>query len=185
MNIKTTSCSVWIFSLFLSLQLIAQKPAAQRMLLKESILENFYRIDDGVYRSGQPTADNFRDLERFGIREVLNLRNWHDDQKEALNCSVQLHHLKTRASKIDENDIIKALTIIKNRKGPILFHCWHGSDRTGAVAAMYRIIFQGWSKYDAIHEMTEGGFGFHNQFRQIIDMINRADIEAIKLSIKG
>ena len=101
-----------------------------------------------------------------------------------LNTARMLHDLNLH-SKIDEEDIVKALRIIKNRKGPILIHCWHGSDRTGAVIAMYRIVFQGWSKENAIKEMTEEGFGFHRQFSQIIDMINRADIAAIKRKLEA
>ena len=112
------------------------------------------------------------------------MRNWHSDDDEAKGTALKLHRLKTRASKIDEEDIVKALRIIKNRKGPILIHCWHGSDRTGAVIAMYRLVFQGWSKENAIKEMTEEGFGFHRQFSQIIDMINCADIAAIKRKLE-
>lgn len=41
----------------------------------------------------------------------------------------------------------------------------HGSDRTGTMCALYRIAVQGWSKEDAIREMTAGGFGFHRIMR--------------------
>ena len=153
---------------------------AEKVVLPGSGLDNFYRVDTGVYRANQPSATDFILLERYGIKEVLNLRNWHDDEDEAKGTTIKLHRLKTRASKINEKDIVKALRIIQGRKGPILIHCWHGSDRTGAVIAMYRIVFQGWSKEDAIREMTKGGFGFHEQFNQIIDMIHRADIAAMK-----
>lgn len=153
---------------------------AEKVVLPGSGLDNFYRVDTGVYRANQPSAADFILLERYGIKEVLNLRNWHDDKDEAKGTTVKLHHLKTRASKIDEKDIVKALKIIRDRKGPILVHCWHGSDRTGVVIAMYRVVFQGWSKENAIREMTEGGFGFHQQFSQIIDMILRADVVSIK-----
>ena len=40
-------------------------------------LKNFYRIGDGVYRSDQPSAACFRELEKFGMREILNLRCYH------------------------------------------------------------------------------------------------------------
>ena len=43
----------------------------------------------------------------------------------------------------------------------VFFHCQHGADRAGAVAAIYRLAFEGWSKPDAIEEMVAGGYGFH------------------------
>lgn len=147
-------------------------------------LKNFYRIGNGVYRSDQPSARCFRELEKFGIQEVLNLRCFHNDLKEARGTSLRLHHLPTRATQLSLNDLIAALQIIYDRKGPLLFHCWHGSDRTGAVAALYRIVFQGISKQTAIDEMVEGVFGFHMTFDHLIDIIDQANIAAIKKQLK-
>ena len=78
------------------------------------------------------------------------------------------------------HDLVTAMQIIRDRKGPLLFHCWHGSDRTGAVAAMYRMVFQHVPKQHAIDEMVEGIFGFHMIFDNIIDTIDEADIEHIR-----
>ena len=78
---------------------------------------------------------------------------------------------------------IEALRIIKNRKAPIVIHCHHGSERTGAVCALYRVVFQNVSKEDAIHEMTEGGFGFHRIYKNIIRRIKEADIEQIRRKV--
>ena len=135
-------------------------------------LKNFYRIGDGVYRSDQPSAACFRELEKFGMREILNLRCYHTDTKEAQGTSLILHHLPTRATLLRLDDLVTAMQIIRDRKGPLLFHCWHGSDRTGAVAAMYRMVFQHVPKQHAIDEMVEGIFGFHMIFDNIIDTID-------------
>ena len=48
------------------------------------------------------------------------------------------------------------------------------------MCAVYRIAVQGWSKEDAIKEMTEGGFGFHSCWRNLPEWIMKLDIEAIK-----
>lgn len=152
----------------------------KKISLPKSELTNFYQIDSGVYRSEQPSKEGFKALEKFGIQEVLNLRNRHSDDDEALGTSLILHRLKTKAHAINEEQLISALRIIKNRKGPILIHCLHGSDRTGAVCAMYRVIFQGVSKENAIKELTEGGFGFHWIYKNIIRTINDADVDRIK-----
>ena len=112
-----------------------------------------------------------------------NLRNRHSDDDEAAETKIKLHRLKMKAHSVNEEQLIKALRIIRNRKGPIVFHCHHGSDRTGAVCAMYRIVFQGVSKQKAIQEMTEGGFGFHRIYKNIIRTIEKADIERIKREV--
>lgn len=40
----------------------------------------------------------------------------------------------------------------------VFFHCLHGVDRTGMVAAAYRILIQAWPIEDAIDEMMDQGF---------------------------
>ena len=47
-----------------------------------------------------------------------------------------------------------------SHEGPVLVHCKHGADRTGCIVALYRIVFQSWSKEAAIDEMHNGGYGF-------------------------
>lgn len=146
-------------------------------------LKNFYRIGKDVYRSDQPSAACFRELEKFGIREVLNLRCFHSDIKEARETSIRLHHLRTRATLLSLDDLIEAMRIIRDKQGPLLFHCWHGSDRTGAVAAMYRMVFQGIPKQQALDEMVEGIFGFHMIFDNLIDTIEEANISQIRKTL--
>ena len=155
-----------------------QRP--EKIVLSGAKLENLYRIDEGVYRCEQPDSDGFAALEAIGVKEVLSLRNYHSDEWRARGSALRLYRLKTRASKIDRDDITAALAVILKRRGPIVFHCWHGSDRTGAVCAAYRVVIQGWSKEDAIDEMVNGGYGFHKQFSQIIDVIRGLDTDAVR-----
>lgn len=144
-------------------------------------LDNFYKIDDGVYRSKQPDEETFAMLEKMGIKEVLNLRRHHSDTDEAEKTDLNLHHIKINAGSITEDHLIEALSIIKNRKGPIVFHCWHGSDRTGAVAAAYRIIYNNWSKADAIDELINGGYGYHEGiYGNIKELLENLDVDRVK-----
>lgn len=161
---------------------VIKKPKliAEKITLPDCRLKNFYRIGKGVYRSDQPSYKDFLALEKYGIKEVLNLRSRHNDNDEARDTAITLHRLRTKASQMQLSDLTEALRIIRNRKGPILIHCWHGSDRTGAICAMYRIVFQGVSKQQAIDEMVEGIFGFHMIFDNIIDVIQHANINKIK-----
>ena len=176
-----------LFSLCLAIifssSLFSQNLKAEKITIPGSELTNLYRIDSGVYRSEQPSDTDFRALEKFGIKESLNLRNRHSDDDEAAGTSVALHRVKMKAHVVTEEQLIAALRIIKNRKSPIVIHCHHGSDRTGAVCAFYRILFQHVSKEDAIREMTGGGFGFHSIYKNIIRRIREADIERMRKEV--
>jgi protein tyrosine/serine phosphatase len=59
-------------------------------------------------------------------------------------------------------------------------HCQHGADRTGMMTAIYRIAMEGWSKDDAITEMTEGGYGFHAIWKDLVEYVRELDVERLK-----
>ena len=48
------------------------------------------------------------------------------------------------------------------------------------MIAVYRIAVQGWSKAEAIREMTEGGFGFHRTWSNLPTWIQKLNIDRIK-----
>jgi protein tyrosine/serine phosphatase len=139
-----------------------------------------YKVDDGVYRSEQPDKEQFRALEKYGIKEILNLRYWHSDNRHAKGTNLTMHRIKMNAHNANDFDVVSALRIIKNRKDPILIHCHHGSDRTGLIVAMYRITFHNISKEDAINEMVNGGFGFHEIYDNILRYINNVNVDNIR-----
>lgn len=149
-------------------------------------LDNFYKVDQGLYRSNQPTMAQFKSLEENGIKEILNLRRFHSDTDDARSTGLTLHHIKVRASQVSEKHLLDAMRIIRDRKGDILVHCHHGSDRTGVVIATYRVVFQNWSKEKAIAEMKRKEFGFHSIFSNLPKLIEDLDVKRFKkeLNIK-
>lgn len=148
-----------------------------------STLKNWYKIDDHLYRSEQPSADEFRTIRAFGIRAILNLRKYHSDDVETAGKKLKLYRHKVSAGEIGYKDIVKALRIIKKERRPILVHCRHGSDRTGAVCAAYRIVFHNWSKEHAIDELINGGYGFHSIFDNIPNLIMGLDVKRLKTDV--
>lgn len=149
--------------------------------IENATVENFYRVSDELYRSGQPSADQMKELERFGIKTVLNLRQYNSDDKEAKGTAPQLFHVKMNAGRIYDKDVIEALTIIRDAPKPVLIHCWHGSDRTGVIVAMYRIVFQNWTKEAAIAELKQPQFGHHERtYRNIPKYLESVDVEAMR-----
>ncbi len=144
-------------------------------------LENFYTVDKAIYRSEQPEKNNVKDLQSLGIKEILNLRQFHSDNDEMDGADFTLSRVRMNAGNVTENQIIDALKMIKNRKGPMLVHCWHGSDRTSVVIAAYRIIFNDWTKPQALDEMINGGYGYHSKiYPNLVDLINKLDVKKIR-----
>ena len=161
----------------------AQRNNSWAVPVETRYVSNFYKIDEGVYRCSQPDARAFAELEGMGIKEVLNLRNFHNDRALAGNTNLTLHLVRMNAGDSDWNKLVEALKIIKNRKGPIVIHCWHGSDRTGIVCALYRLIFQGWTKEAAIDELENGGYGYHAVYDNIKTFIRNVDVERLKTAV--
>jgi protein tyrosine/serine phosphatase len=171
---------------FLSWIVIGQaveRPQKWAIPVQSRYLKNFFQLDSKVYRSAQPSQMGFKDAKRLGITDVLNLRDNHSDESKAKDLGLTLHQIKVEADEINQQEIINALRIIRFAKGPVLVHCWHGSDRTGAVCAMYRIVFNNWSKEEAIDEMVNGGFGYHKMYTNIVQLIREVDTEKIKGAI--
>ncbi|WP_207420097.1 tyrosine-protein phosphatase [Desertivirga brevis] len=148
-------------------------------------LKNVYKIDEGIFRSEQPGRNDFSALEEMGLTEVLSVRRFWNDDRKTKHTGLKTHHISMKAGDIVEHKVVKALKVIRDRKGPLLIHCWHGADRTGMLVAMYRMVFQNWPKEAAIDEMTKGDFGFHSVYGNIIDFINEADIPKIKEKVLG
>ena len=148
-------------------------------------LKNIYLVDKGVYRSEQPHREDLNNLKSLGIKEVLSLREFHGDEDDITDKNIMLHSIEMRTGKITVQQIIESLRIIKNRKGPILIHCWHGSDRTGVTIAAYRIIFNNWSKSKALDEMVNGGYGYHEKiYPELVELVKNLDVANIKMSLK-
>ncbi|MES9992145.1 MAG: tyrosine-protein phosphatase [Candidatus Thiodiazotropha sp.] len=176
-----------VFSLLISLSAEADIRArplewAQPMLGSE--LANFYRLSNEVYRSKQPDDEDMSALEAMGMRAILNLREHHSDEDEARGNRLKLYRVPVNAGDIDDDFVVQALQVIAESEKPILIHCWHGSDRTGVVAAMYRMVFQEWTREQAIDELVNGGYGYHANFYPNIERyLQTVDITAIKQKV--
>jgi tyrosine-protein phosphatase SIW14 len=141
---------------------------------------NLFKINDSMYRSAQPGKNSITYFDSLGIRSILNLRKHHEDP---VGIHAKAYAVKMKASRFTDDDIIRALQIISTAPKPILVHCRYGADRTGLVIAMYRIIFENWTREKAIAELLNGGYGFHTRYENIPEYIQHADITAIKKSV--
>lgn len=142
---------------------------------------NLFKVSDSLYRSAQPTAEGMRNLKELGIVTVVNLRSFHSDRDEIDNTGLAYEHIYMKAWHPERKEVVRFLQIVTDpKRAPVLVHCQHGSDRTGTMAALYRVAVQGWSKEDAIREMTKGGFGFNEIWVNLPDWINDLDVDSIR-----
>jgi tyrosine-protein phosphatase SIW14 len=132
-------------------------------------IPRFMQVSDGLFRGGQPTQKGFELLRQRGIKTVINLRMENNDesgivQKLGMNY-VQIPVEEVRPwTLIPEAAIAKYFELINNPANyPIFFHCRRGADRTGAMAALYRIAVQGWTARKAYTEARDVGMRWYFQ----------------------
>jgi len=142
---------------------------------------NLHKVDSGLYRSAQPDEIGMINLRKMGIRTIVNLRAFHSDSDEIGDIKLACKNIPVNTWDIKEDDAVEFLKIVTETENlPVLVHCQHGADRTGAMIAVYRIAVQGWSKREAIQEMTRGGFGFHEIWINLPSWIESLDIDEIR-----
>ncbi|MCV6631382.1 MAG: dual specificity protein phosphatase family protein [Flavobacteriaceae bacterium] len=174
-----------LFLLLSATSLYAQSQLYPAKKIKDTRLHNFYQIDDSIYRSAQPSKKAFGELQQKGFKTILNLRRKKDDQKKAKGTQLLLKHLRFKTKALTQQDIIDALHIIQQSPKPLLIHCWHGSDRTGVITAAYRIVFQNYSKEEAIAEMRLAHFGYHQKwYPNLIVLLQNMDVQHIRKTLK-
>ena len=117
----------------------------------------------------------------MGIETIVNLRSFHSDRDEVGQTDLQCERIHMKAWHPEREEVVLFLRIVMDpKRTPVLVHCQHGADRTGTMCALYRIAVQGWTKEEAIREMTAGGYGFHEVFDNLPEWIAELDIESIK-----
>jgi protein tyrosine phosphatase (PTP) superfamily phosphohydrolase (DUF442 family) len=142
-------------------------------------IPNFHQVTPALFRSGQPFAEGFRELEKRGVRTVISLVEGSGDEAYAADTKLRLVRVPVALTGISDDAVISVLRALgKKEDGPFLLHCQFGADRTGAVIAMHRILIEGWTRDAAIREMREGGYGFGLEV--FAKYIQQADLDQLR-----
>ncbi len=169
------------FSAPLAAQATLPRPALWATAVLGTSVQNLYRVEPELLRSARPSAVGFRELEALGVRSVLDVAGGDGDDESSRGTKLRLFHVPMSAFGLREDRVLEALRIlIDPRNRPLVIHCQHGADRTGAIVALYRVVVQGWSKEDAVREMDEGGFHHSSFFRNLDHYVRDADVEALR-----
>ncbi|NIP24319.1 MAG: hypothetical protein GWN67_08445 [Phycisphaerae bacterium] len=159
--------------------LLTNREWAQRLELPG--VENFHKVSKQLYRGAQPTREGMQQLKELGVKTIVNLRSFHSDRDEIGDTGLSYEHIFMKTWHAEDKEVERFLKIVTDEKRtPAFVHCQRGADRTGTMCAIYRVAVQGWSKNEAIEEMTKGGFGFYSGWKNLINYIRELDIEEIK-----
>ena len=138
-------------------------------------LQNFAQVNDRLYRGAEPTEAGFAELKRMGVKSVIGLRTNHSTRKEVEAAGLASVELPLKAdifgSAPPTEEQVKTFfqTVLDPAKQPVYFHCAFGKDRTGTMAALYRIEVDGWTNEEAIEEMH--AFGYHSVYKELIGYV--------------
>lgn len=129
-------------------------------------IHNFHRVNELLYRGGQPDLKDLKRLKDLGIKTIVNLRGAGEgsDKEEREAHALGLQYINIPMSGLRRptpDSISRALDLISSPDTqPVFVHCARGSDRTGTVVAVYRIKHDGWTAKKAIEEAESLGMKF-------------------------
>lgn len=150
------------------------KPFASRIDGKAG-LPHLALVAPGIYRGGQPTEEGFRTLREMGMRTVIGFRSNNSTKERVEAAGMVSVELPIQAgvlgSEPPSEGQVEAFfrTVLDPARRPVFFHCAKGKDRTGTMAALYRIEVDGWTNEEAIEEMQ--AFGYHDIYEDLIAFV--------------
>ena len=138
-------------------------------------IPRFAEIEPGLARGGQPTAEGLQFLRDRGYRTVISFRSNSKERRTLEGMGIRyvqipLHAGLFGASPPSREEVARFLSVVSDSSlRPVFIHCKRGKDRTGAMAAIYRIEACGWGNEDAIREMLS--FGFDRRYRKLMNYV--------------
>ncbi|KVM67447.1 protein-tyrosine-phosphatase [Burkholderia ubonensis] len=164
---------------------VAARPLQWAQSVPDARLDNLHRITPSLYRSALLSREDVPELQKLGIRKVISFRAFHSDERILAGTQITMQRIPINTWYIRDEDMVAALRALRdaNRDGPVLIHCQHGADRTGLVSALYRMVYQGWTREQALDELQHGGYGFHAIWQNITYYLKHVDVERLRRQV--
>ncbi|MBM3994412.1 MAG: hypothetical protein FJ303_09710 [Planctomycetes bacterium] len=149
---------------------------------------NFHVVEEGVlYRSGQLPLHRLQEIVfTRGIRTVISMREGAktDDQaEEAWSKERGLNFVRISPGqwwpnadgRITAEDALKQFREVMDHPAnyPVLVHCYAGYHRTGAICAVFRMDYQGWTNEAALAEMRVLGYTILDDHQDVLSYLSR------------
>lgn len=135
--------------------------------------------ENAIYRSGEPLPRaTRRAAAETGVKTIIDLGAHTPDTEEervAQATAEELGVTRYRFGLIgdatgDPNDYVAALHIMNDPANqPVWIHCAAGSERTGMLAALQRVIVEGWSLDEAYAEARQYDHDSNPHLREMLD----------------
>jgi len=132
-------------------------------------------VDTGLARGARPGVAALADLKHLGYRTVVSFI--HDPAEAARVRAAGMTYVEIPMSATafgatvpTDQDLERFFAVVLDSTArPVYMHCMHGKDRTGAMAALYRIEVSGWTSEKALAEMDRLGFnGWYRNLRGFV-----------------
>ncbi|KVD60765.1 protein-tyrosine-phosphatase [Burkholderia ubonensis] len=164
---------------------VAARPLQWAQSVPDARLDNLHRITPSLYRSALLSREDVPELQKLGIRKVISFRAFHSDERVLAGTQITMQRIPINTWYIRDEDMVAALRALRDadRDGPVLIHCQHGADRTGLVSALYRMVYQGWTREQALDELQHGGYGFHPIWQNITYYLKHVDVERLRRQV--
>jgi protein tyrosine/serine phosphatase len=145
-------------------------------------LPNCHRVCKDLYRGAQFDEDGVAQLKKLGVKTVVTLRQTQSDDELLAGSGIPCVQIPTKAwDSHQEDQAAEFLRVVSDRgRRPVFVHCSFGGDRTGAMVAVYRMAVQGWTREEALAEMRDDLYEFHEIWDDLIEFVNNVDIEKVK-----
>ncbi len=126
----------------------------------------FAEVDKGVYRGSTPkNKADFRFLQSKHIKYIIDLEFWPllslPEKGKAKKYGMVFIPALINGSPVapSESHVDRILATLRDKRHhPVYFHCVLGRDRTGLIAALYKMYFLGVPREAAWREMKDFGF---------------------------
>ena len=137
-------------------------------------IKRFAWLDSSLARGARPDHNGIRALRERGFRTVIDFAGTSGEQASAEAESLEYVSIPLTAhlwsSPPTEAQVRKFFEVVLDpARQPVFIHCVHGVDRTGTMAALYRIEAQGWQPPGAIEEMRL--LGYHGWYNDLVNYV--------------
>ena len=133
-------------------------------------------------RGAQPSKEGLKQLQKKGFKTIICLRSWLGEDREDVErlgmiaVSIPMQADLRGSKPPTEVQIEQFFAIVLDpRHQPVYFHCAHGKDRTGTLAALYRMEVDGWTPAEAIEEMQ--AFGFNDIWKDLMEFVRNYQVK--------
>ena len=137
-------------------------------------IRRFAWIDSTFARGGRPGRKGITALRERGFRTIVDFTGNAGVKREAETAGLAYFELPLTAhlwssppTAEQVRDFFRIALDPKRR--PLFIHCTYGVDRTGMMAALYRIEAQGWQTSAAIEEMRL--LGYHDWYNDPVNFV--------------